>query len=217
MNTKQKIIKEALTLFAERGYNDVYVNDIAQAVGIKAPSLYKHFKSKQEIFNAILEGMKRNYIQQIKIFRINRNNTQINIDIYEEASERFLVEMGKSMFLYFLHDEYTKLFRKMLTIEQFHDTELSEFYSRQYFDEPLKYQKDLFSLLIGKGIFKDESADIMALQFYSPIYTLITLCDRHPERESEALKMLEEHIKQLNCVYLRKNKNDDSIDKRTKV
>ncbi len=217
MNTKQKITKEALTLFAERGYNDVYVNDIAQAVGIKAPSLYKHFKSKQEIFNAILEGMKRNYRQQVKIFRINRNNTQINTDIYAEASERSLVEMGKAMFFYFLHDEYTKLFRKMLTIEQFHDTELSEFYSRQYFDEPLKYQKDMFSLLIDKGIFKDESADIMALQFYSPIYTLITLCDRHPERESEALKMLEEHIKQLNCVYLRENKNDDRIDKQTKV
>lgn len=75
----------------------------------------------------------------------------------------------------------------------------------------------MFSLLIDKGIFKDESADIMALQFYSPIYTLITLCDRHPERESEALKMLEEHIKQLNCVYLRENKNDDRIDKQTKV
>ena len=34
MTTKQKILKEALTLFAEKGYGAVYVGDIAKAVGI---------------------------------------------------------------------------------------------------------------------------------------------------------------------------------------
>ena len=58
MNTKKRIIEEALILFSEKGYSDVYVNDIAKAVGIKAPSLYKHYKNKQEIFNAILEELK---------------------------------------------------------------------------------------------------------------------------------------------------------------
>ncbi|MBO5426201.1 MAG: TetR family transcriptional regulator, partial [Lachnospiraceae bacterium] len=38
MNTKKRIIEEALILFSERGYSDVYVGDIAKAVGIKAPS-----------------------------------------------------------------------------------------------------------------------------------------------------------------------------------
>lgn len=206
MNTKQRIIKEALTLFAERGYNDVYVSDIAQAVGIKAPSLYKHFKSKQEIFNAILEELKRSYTQQAVMLHINGNNTQADADIYAEANEKSFVKMGKGLFLYFLHDEYAKLFRKMLTIEQFHNSELSGLYSRQYFDDPLKYQSDLFALLIGRGIFKEENADIMALHFYSPIYTLLTLCDRHPDRENEALKMLEKHIKQFNCIYSREGK-----------
>lgn len=205
METKQRIIKEALTLFAEKGYNDVYVSDIAQAVGIKAPSLYKHFKSKQEIFNAILEELKRSYTRQAVMLHINGNNTQVDADIYAEVNEKSVVEMGKGLFLYFLHDEYAKLFRKMLTIEQFHNSELSELYSRQYFDDPLKYQSDLFALLIGRGIFKEENADIMALHFYSPIYTLLTLCDRHPDRENEALKMLEKHIKQFNCIYLRED------------
>ena len=52
MTTKQKILNEALTLFSEKGYSAVYVSDIADAVGIKAPSLYKHYKSKQEIFDS---------------------------------------------------------------------------------------------------------------------------------------------------------------------
>ena len=42
MSTKEKILETALTLFAENGYNGTSVEQIAQNVGIKAPSLYKH-------------------------------------------------------------------------------------------------------------------------------------------------------------------------------
>ena len=52
-DTKQRILDEALWLFSQSGYDAVSVERIASAVGIKAPSLYKHFKSKQEIFDAI--------------------------------------------------------------------------------------------------------------------------------------------------------------------
>ena len=55
MTTKQKILNEALSLFSEKGYSAVYVGDIAEAVGIKTPSLYKHYKSKQDIFNSCVE------------------------------------------------------------------------------------------------------------------------------------------------------------------
>ena len=51
-DTKQRILDEALRLFSQSGYDAVSVERIASAVGIKAPSLYKHFKSKQEIFDA---------------------------------------------------------------------------------------------------------------------------------------------------------------------
>ena len=54
MNTKKRILDEALTLFSEKGYASVFVADIAKAVGIKAPSLYKHYKSKQDIFRTCL-------------------------------------------------------------------------------------------------------------------------------------------------------------------
>ena len=53
MDTKQRILDEALTLFSEKGYANVFVGDIAERVGIKAPSLYKHYKSKRAIFDAI--------------------------------------------------------------------------------------------------------------------------------------------------------------------
>ena len=48
VDTKQRILSESLRLFSENGYDAVSVAEIASAVGIKAPSLYKHYKSKRE-------------------------------------------------------------------------------------------------------------------------------------------------------------------------
>ena len=42
-DTRQKNLDKALGLFAAKGYDSVSVGEIAQAVGIKAPSLYNHF------------------------------------------------------------------------------------------------------------------------------------------------------------------------------
>ena len=54
MNTKERIITEALNLFSINGYDSVSVRDIAKAVGIKESSLYNHFKNKQDIFDTII-------------------------------------------------------------------------------------------------------------------------------------------------------------------
>ena len=55
LDTKHRILDVALSLFAQKGYANVFVGEIAEKVGIKAPSLYKHFKSKQAIFEGVLE------------------------------------------------------------------------------------------------------------------------------------------------------------------
>ena len=55
MSTKQRILDEALTLFAEKGYDGTGVDLIAERVGIKGPSLYKHYKGKEEILNALID------------------------------------------------------------------------------------------------------------------------------------------------------------------
>lgn len=201
MNTKKKIIEEALILFSEKGYSDVYVNDIAKAVGIKAPSLYKHFKNKQEIFNAILEELKESYTKHATAIGIEGNNTNMDAGIYAEISEESFIEIGKNLFLYFLHDNHMKLFRKLLTIEQFRNSELADLYSKQYFYDPLTYQGELFKILITTRKLKKVDPEILALQFYAPIYTLLTVCDRHPRKEQEALNMIEAHIRQFNINY----------------
>lgn len=53
--TAEKIKLAALHLFARNGYEGTSVSDIAQLVGIKKPSLYNHFKSKEDIFLSVYE------------------------------------------------------------------------------------------------------------------------------------------------------------------
>ncbi len=64
MDTKLRIIDEALTVFFEKGYANVFVGGIADRVGINAHSLYKHFKNKQAIFYAIIDDMNSRFIRQ---------------------------------------------------------------------------------------------------------------------------------------------------------
>lgn len=201
MATKERIVHAALTLFSEKGYDAVGVGEIAEAVGIKAPSLYKHYKSKQHIFHAILDEMAGRYEQQAASMQINGLEAGADRDRFAAISEAQLIQIGKGLFQYFLQDEYTRKFRKMLTVEQYHNKELAALFTKQYTDDPLAYQGKLFGLLTQMGVCKPEDAGIMAIHFYAPIYLLLALCDRQPEREREALDILERHIKQFNRLY----------------
>ncbi len=206
MDTKHRIMDEALTLFSEKGYANVFVADIAERVGIKPPSLYKHYKNKQAIFDAIIEEMNRRFLEEAGALQINGADAVVDSEIYKHISEEQLIALGIDLFKYFLHDDYTRRIRKMLTIEQFHDKKLAAVYMKQYVDDPLSYQGMLFGLIVSSGVLQTENVEIMTLQFYAPIYMLLTICDREPQREAEALKTLEAHIRQFNRLY-GKNRN----------
>ena len=62
----------------------------------------------------------------------------------------------------------------------------------------------MFTMLVGAGLLHTDNVSIMTLHFYAPIYMLLTVCDRDPGREQEALKTLEEHIRQFDKLYGRK-------------
>ncbi|SDY34728.1 transcriptional regulator, TetR family [Ruminococcaceae bacterium YAD3003] len=201
MTTKEKILDEALTLFSEKGYANVFVGDIADRVGIKAPSLYKHYKSKKAIFEAIIDEMNRRFAEQAKAMQINGTDAAADAGIYKTLPEDQLLKLGREFFLYYLHDDYNRKFRKMLTLEQFQNQELAKVYSKLYVDDPLSYQGMLFGFMVTAGVLKTDNVRVMTLHFYSPIYFMLTICDREPEREPEMLKLLDEHITQFDRLY----------------
>ena len=203
-STRQRILDEALTLFSIRGFERVTVAEIAEAVGIKAPSLYNHFKSKRDIFDAILDEMKLGYDQQTASMQMDGRDADKNKPLYDGISEDGIIKMSTDLFLYFLHDDKERKFRKMLMIEQFNDENLADVYTKQYVDFPLAFQTDTYKMLISIGVRIPEDPQIMALQYYAPVYLYLRVCDRHPEREAEATKILQRHFRQFIRLYSKK-------------
>lgn len=188
MSTKEKILNEALRLFSEKGYSDVYVSEIAEAVGIKAPSLYKHFKGKQEIFDSCVEKFYERMIQVRNDLKLPETpKSQI---AYETADLNQIIEFAVGLFLFYWKDEVASGFRKMLMIERYRNQELNKIYEGLFVNGAVQHEETIFSSLITAGVIKKENSHIVALRFYTPIYYLLQKYDMHPDREEEAIKEL---------------------------
>lgn len=118
-DTKRLILKKALELFSSNGYDSVSVAEIAKAVGIKAPSLYNHYESKQAIFDAIVKDTAEQYDKYTSEVDVHVGNAKIDKNVFAGITEAALKEKVRSIFLYSLHNKEISSFRKMMTIEQF--------------------------------------------------------------------------------------------------
>lgn len=200
-DTKQKILDKALELFSVYGYDSVSVGMIAQAVGIKAPSLYNHFPSKQAIFDAIVEATAAQYEHDTDKIDIHVQNAPQDVPVFTEISEDALVAKVYQIFDYSLHNEAISRFRRMMTIEQFRSPELAALYSRRYVERVISYHAGIFRSLIAGGELLPENPDTMALMYVAPVITLIGICDRQPEREEECRKMLDAHVRLFSRIF----------------
>ena len=194
-DTKQKILDKALELFSAKGYDSVSVGEIAKAVGIKAPSLYNHFPSKQAIFDAIVESTAAQYEADTDKIDIHVQNAGQDIPIFTEITADALFEKVRQIFEYSLHNETISRFRRMMTLAQFRSHELAALYSKRYVERILAYHAGIFRALIAAGEICAEDPDALAMLYVAPVLTLIGVCDRQPEREAECLEKLSHHVR----------------------
>ena len=97
-DTKQRILDKALELFSAKGYDSVSVGEIAKAVGIKAPSLYNHFPSKQAIFDAIVESTAVQYESDTDKIDIHVQDVQKDVPIFQRPQRTpSLKRYGRSL------------------------------------------------------------------------------------------------------------------------
>lgn len=98
-DTKQRILEKSLELFSTKGYDAVSVGEIAKAVGIKAPSLYNHFPSKQAIFDAILETTSAHYQKDTAEISVHVQDSQKDIPVFSHIISRFSPTSQRSCWL----------------------------------------------------------------------------------------------------------------------
>ena len=182
-DTKQRILEKSLELFSTKGYDSVSVGEIAKAVGIKAPSLYNHFPSKQAIFDAIVESTAAHYEKDTGRIDIHVQNVKQDCPTFSHIPEQALADKVRQIFLYSLHDK------------QFRSPELAALFSERYVDRMIAYHAGIFRSLIAGGEIRNEDPDTLAWMYVSPVITLLSVCDRQPEREAESLAKLDAHVK----------------------
>ena len=79
--------------------------------------------------------------------------------------------------------------------------ELAQLYIQQYIDSALEYQKTLFTALSAAKKMHMPDPETTAVQFYAPIFMLLSLCYADASREQDSLNRLEKHIRQFIRLY----------------
>lgn len=199
--TKQRILDAALELFSTYGYDAVSVERIARQVGIKAPSLYKHFKSKQDIFDSIVAEMDRAHEDQAAQLHLNLGSAENDVTALVSMSEEELSDTVFNMVRFAACDQRYGAFRRMLTIEQYHRHDLAERYADRYLQRYLDYHAKVFSALMASGVLRDGDPEMVALQYFAPLVTFVGALDRHPERSEEVRGLVSRHIHQFRATY----------------
>lgn len=194
-STKERILAQALRLFSQSGFDAVSVEQIAAAVGIKAPSLYKHYKSKQAIFEALFEEARRRYSDYTLGISVHLTDAEQDTEHFTQITQGALADKVKRLVEFSLRDEFVSGFRRMLTVEQFRSSELAALYTKRYVTMLVDYHAELFKQLIAAGTLCDRGAQQMALMYVAPVIVLVGVCDRQPEREQECMGLIDAHVK----------------------
>lgn len=185
-DTKEKILMTALQLFARNGYEAVSVRNIAEELGMTKGALYRHYKNKRDIFDSIVDRMIQIDVQRAKDYQMPVEQYDVNSGSYENMSlediQKFTIEQLK----FWTEDDFAWRFRRMLTLEQYRNTEMAEIYSQCIVAGPVAYMEDLFCELIQKGVLKEENPRQLAVEYYAPLFLLISMFDKEGENEDYA-------------------------------
>ena len=200
VNTKDQILEVALDLFSVRGYEATSISQIADVVGLRKASLYSHFANKQDILDTLVEELTREFDQHSIFATADWDDPEFTKGKKGRPVEAIIGEI-KGQIRYIIHDPKISKIRKMLTIEQFQNEELKKIQSKHNYEDVLKYNLGQIRFLIREGILKDLDPEIMAAQLAWPISMWTNLCDREPEREAEAMELLDRHVRQFFRVY----------------
>ncbi len=184
-NTKERLILAAMDLFSVKGYEGTSVDEIAKAVGIRAPSIYDHFKGKEALLQAISDHADEEYEKGMQFGKANA----LRICSREELKEYTMHSIQ-----YTLNNEIMRKMRRMLTIEQFRNEMFSERATRHHITTYKDIYSEVFKRMMDIGVMQKGNPDIYALEYIAPVTLMIQLCDREPNRKEEVLKIIDQHI-----------------------
>ena len=187
--TKEKILLTSLKLFAQDGYEAVSISKISGELGMAKSALYKHYKNKRDIFDSIINRMDELDYERAREYNMPDGNMDEIIKEYRNISTDKIRIYTEAQFKHWTEEEFSSLFRRMLTLEQYRNQEMSDLYQKYLVSGPIDYMTYLFAGITGKK----EEAKQLAIEFYGPIFLMYSLYDN--KREGDDLtEMLKNHV-----------------------
>lgn len=194
--TKEKILMTALHLFAKDGYEAVSVSTIAGELGITKGALYKHYRNKRDIFDNIVERMYQIDAERSQQYEVPEEKYEETPKDYENVFMDNVKAFTIAQFTFWTEDDFASNFRKMLTLEQYRNSEMAELYSNCIVSGPVAYMEDIFREMIVKGMLKERDPKQLAIEFYAPMYLLISISDTSTDKE-KLQELLNVHIQRF--------------------
>ncbi|WP_343004057.1 helix-turn-helix domain-containing protein [Clostridium sp. 2218st1_F5_2218SCRN_220325] len=190
--TKEKILLTSLKLFAQDGYEAVSISKISGELGMAKSALYKHYKNKRDIFDSIINRMDELDYARAREYNMPDGNMDEIIKEYRNISTDKIRIYTEAQFKHWTEEEFSSLFRRMLTLEQYRNQEMSDLYQKYLVSGPIDYMTYLFAGITGKK----EEAKQLAIEFYGPIFLMYSLYDN--KREGDDLtEMLKNHVERF--------------------
>ena len=181
-DTKERILDAALEMFSRNGYAGTNIRELSASLGLVKSGVYKHYESKEAIWNALLDKMIAYYEEHFG----SAEHLPPVPDTLEE-----LVRMTMQMVNVTVRDERIVMTRKLLSIEQFRDERARDLATKHFLTGLTDMFTRLFRGMMDKGLLRDDDPKMLAFAYTSPISALIHLCDREPEKTEETLKQVE--------------------------
>lgn len=191
-STKTRILEEALVCFAENGYKGTNLRDLADKLNLSKSALYRHFASKEDMWNAVIDMM-------IDYYEESMNSAKNGGAIPKTCDE--LSAMTMNMLDFTMHDRKVILTRRLLLTEQFRDKRACELATMYFFTRTKDTYSKIFEQMMKDGILKKYDSEILAIEYTTPITSMIHICDREPEIEPEIIQQIEAYVKHFISVY----------------
>lgn len=195
-DTKERILMTALRLFAQDGYEAVSVSRIAGELGMTKGALYKHYKNKRDIFDHIFERVCQLDIERSKKAGVPEKEFAEQPQPFSNTSAESLKTYMKAQFCYWTEDTIACNFRRMLTLEQYRNPEMTKLYQKVLASGPVSYIEDLFREMMKQGIWQKGSPKQMAIEFFAPFYLLLSFSDAASEKDEKenTANLFEAHL-----------------------
>ena len=199
-DTKERILALALDKFSQNGYDGTNIRELTSSLGLVKSALYRHFDSKEAIWNALLDEM-------IAYYEAGFGSSEHLPPVPDSLEGLVTLTMGMADFT--IHDEKVVKTRKLLSIEQFRDERARDLATKHFLTGLTAMFTPLFQGMMDKGLLLRDDPAMLAFAYTAPISALIHLCDREPARMTEAIQRIEAFSRHFIRTYACQGGNTD--------